>query len=314
MRAILALLLLSLSSGCGAALVLHREVPRPAEIPARAFPIVYVAAADPSSQPAADALANHLSAGATRVIRVGSDTLLDDASEEHVPTLALLVTVSAHEETRTEMSMPTVRCDPSTPCYGYAERFPIDVHVQVADLVLQAFDPHTRTELGRASRHREDVDTSPIAAQLRVLARLQIDVVTLVDLGADTVDLELDDCADPIARRALDLARRGEIHGARLALQIRATEQVVDPAVLGALVFDLGQLLRVDVDTSAHDSLAEESARFAAAESALLRAVVLQPSERHERALQQLQAERAARQHVRDQAAATESNFGSTPH
>ena len=312
MRAILALLI-SLSSGCGAALVLHREVPRPAEIPARAFPIVYVAAADPTSQPAADAIANHLSAGATRVIRVGSDTLLDDASEERVPTLALLVTVRAHEETRTEMSMPTVRCDPSTPCYGYAERFPIDVRVQVADLVLQAFDPHTRAELGHASLHSEDVDTSPIAAQLRVLAQVQAEVVSLIDLGTDTIDLELDGCSDPIARRALELAGRGDIHEARVALETRASEQTVDASAMGALVFDLGQLLRVDVDTSAQDPLAEESARFAAAEAQLLRAVVLEPSERHERALQQLEAERAARQRVRDQAAATDSNFGSAP-
>jgi len=308
--AITLLCALGLGSGCGAALVLHREVPRPAVIPARSYPIVYIAARDEGSREVADAIASHLAQGPTRVVRAEPDALLAAARTESAPTLALLVTVTVDETIRTEMSDPMTRCSPDMPCYGYTQRFPVDVRVQRAQLVVRAFDPRTETELGHAVLAREESEPSPIAAQMAVRSRLTDAAPSLFDVHDEIHDLELDRTSDAIAAAAIDDARRGAIHLARLALEARAGDSTLDPSQRAAVLFDLGQLIRVDVDTSAHDPLVEEIARLAAAEASILRAIELAPEERHERALIQLRAERASREDVRAQQAATETNFG----
>jgi hypothetical protein len=301
---------LGLASGCGAALVLHRDVPRPAAIPARSYPVVYIAARDEGSREAADAIATHLAQGPTRVVRTEPDALFVAARTESAPTLALLVAVTLGETLRTEMSMPMTHCAPDTPCYGYAERYPVDVLVQLGELVVRAFDPRTEAELGHAVVTREESEPSPIAAQMAVRSRLVAAASSLFDVHGEIHDLELDGTSDTIAAAALDDARRGEIHVARLALEARADEVTLDPSQRAAVLFDLGQLIRVDVDATASDPLAEETTRLAAAEARILQAITLAPEERHERALVQLRAERASREDVRAQQAATDTNFG----
>lgn len=317
MRGPLTLLLaLCLASGCGAALVIHREVPRPAAIPARAYPVVYVAASpDGASREIADVIARHLEGGGqARIVRVDATSLLAQAAEERVATLALLVTVTFHEELRTQMSsVPTTRCAPGAPCYGYPERMPVDVPVQVGDLLVRAFDPRSATELGRAVLHQEESEPSPFAAQLAVMDRLRHQAPEIVDVQAELVDVELDPTSDADGRAAIEDARAGRIHAARIVLEARTQDAALDAPTRAALLFDLGQLTRIDVDTSASDPVAEESARLASAEEAILGAIQLAPSERYERALVQLRAERTAREDVRAQQAAADTNFGTPP-
>lgn len=310
---ILGLALLLLAPGCGAALVLRREVPRPALIPARAYPVVYLAAApDDASSRVADAVAAHLAEGQTRLVRIDPERLLDAARSERVATLALRIRVTTYEEIRTQMSdVPVSRCAPGTACYGYPERFPVDVHVEVAVLAVQALDP-SGTELGRAVLREEESEPSPLAAQLAVVDRLCEQAPALFDVQTDVMDVELDPTSDPEGRAALEEARAGNLHAARRALSARVADPALDEETRAALSFDLGQLIRLDVDTSASDPVAEEAARLAAAEALLLAVVRLAPSDRHARALAQLREERTAREDVRAQAAAADLNFGAS--
>lgn len=307
--------LVGLASGCGSALVIHREVPRPAAIPARGYPVVYVAASPgAASHEAAETIARHLEGGAIRVVRVGPDVLLGDASLEDAATLALLVTVTTGETSRTQMSqVPTVRCAPDTPCYGYPERFPEEVRVQVGVLLVRAFDPRSASELGRAVIREEESEPSPIAAQLAVLDRLRARAPGLFDIQTDVLDLELDPLSEGVLHAVIEDARAGRVHAARLALEAALRDDTLEVGVRAAVAFDLGQLIRADVDTSADDRLAEETARFSAAEAQLLAAIQLAPNERHERALAQLRAERTAREDVRAQETAADTNFATAP-
>lgn len=300
-----------LASGCGAALVIHREVPHPAAIPARGFPVVYLAAApDEASRDVASAIAEHLAGTSTRVVRVELEALLDAARAESAATLALRVSVALHEELRTQMSqVPVTRCAPDSPCYGYPERFPVDVRVWVATLAVQALDPASGAELGRAVLREEESEPSPLAARLAVIDRLRARAGGLFDVQPEVLDLELDPLSAPVLGAAIDDARAGRLHAARLALASHLDDAGLDDATRAALTFDLGQLIRVDVDASAPDPIAEESARLAAAEERILAAIQLAPDDRHARALAQLRAERTARQDVRAQAAAADLNF-----
>jgi hypothetical protein len=312
-RVALALCIALACAGCGATLVLHREIPRPADVPARAFPVVYVAGADDdASRAIADAIATHLEGGATRVVRTSPTDLLARASLEPTATLALLVTVTRGEELRTEMSRaPTSRCAAgSTGCYGYPERIPVEIRVQTADLVVRAFDPRSASELGHAVLREEESEPSALAAQLAVVDRLRERAPLLFDVRTETVDLELESTPDASAQAAIDAARSGRIHEARAALERRVADPALDAAARATISFDLAQLIRIDVDASAPDPLAEESARLAAAETQLLAALALSPSPRYERALEQLRAERRAREDVRAQEAAADTNFG----
>jgi hypothetical protein len=299
------------ASGCGAALVIHREIPRPAAIPARGYPVVYLASApDDASRAITSEIEASLAASATRVVRVPPDALLTAARTETVATLALRVQVSVHEDLRTEMSqVPVTRCAPDTPCYGYPERFPVDVRVQVGTLAVLAIDPASGDVLGRAALREEESEPSPIAAQLAVVDRLRARAATLFDVRAELVELEHDALSDPAGRAAIDDARAGHLHAARLALAARLADPTLEEASRAAVAFDLGQLIRADVDAGAPDPVAEEMARLASAEEQLLVAIRLVPDERHERALTQLRAERTAREDVRAQAAAAELNF-----
>lgn len=85
----------------------------------------------------------------------------------------------------------------------------------------------------------------------------------------------------------------------------------LDDAERARIAFDLAQVRRIDVDPRAADPVEEERVRLAEAEHLLLDAILLAPTERHARALAQLRGERLAREDVRAQAAAADTNFGS---
>ncbi|MFO0681165.1 MAG: hypothetical protein U0234_03895 [Sandaracinus sp.] len=313
MRTSIAALVCSFAlAGCGAGLALHVTVPRPAEIPARSFPVVALAASDDDeSRAAMEALAVHLAGGQTRVVRSSPERLLVDAIAAGSPALALLVSLHVGETLRTEMSaIPALQC-PTLPCYGYAQRMPIDVRVQTGELVVRVLDPRSAAELSRARLVEEESEPSPLAARLAVIDRLVARATALVDVSEVTMDLELDDVSDPIARAALDAARAGQAHEARLALAARVGAAEIEPEDRAHIAFDLAQVRRIDVDPHAASPVDEERARLAEAEQLLLDAILLAPTERHARALAQLRAERLAREDVRAQAAATDTNFGS---
>jgi hypothetical protein len=303
----------SLACGCGGAIVLRREVPRPAAVPARSYPVVYVAGApDGASRDAADAIAAHLEGSRARIVRVSAAELLASAAAETVPTLALLITVSLGEHLDTRMSaVPMSRCTPGLPC-GYPGRTPIDLRAQTGVLEVRALDPRSASELGRVAIEEEEVDPNPLTAQLAVLTRLRTRACTLFDVVTELHDLELDPLEGELARVIAD-AQGGAIHEARLQLGERMRDPSLDDATRAAVTFDYAQLVRLDVDPSAADTVEEESARFDAAENALVTALRLAPTERHQRALDQLRAERLAREDVRAQEAATDANFGTTP-
>jgi hypothetical protein len=302
-------MMLALLPGCGSAMVIHLRTPQPAPIPARAFPIVCVAgSADAESMSVADALADHLEGGPTRVVRTSADQLIPAAATQVQPALALLVTLTLGETLRTQMSpMPSVSCQTVSPCYGYPQRLPIDVRVQIGDVLVRAIDPRSGTELGRASRHAEESEPSPIAARLAVIDRLRVLAVALVDVTSALLELELDDVDDSAAHAAIDLARSGDVHEARLALDRRLADDALVGSTRTAAAFDRAQLLRADAAPTESD--ADEDARLAESESALLAITREAPSERHARALAQLRTDRTARADVRAQRDATDQNF-----
>ncbi len=299
-------------AGCGGGLVLAVVVPRPAEIPARAFPVVALAAHDDDeSRRAMEALAAHLEGGPTRVVRSTPERLLVDALSAGSPALALLVTLEVGETLRTELSAtPTLQCS-TLPCVGYAQRVPVDVPVQIGELRVRVLEPRSARELGRARLVEEEREPSPLAARLAVVDRLVARALDLVDVHDASIDLELDDVTDAAARAALADARAGHTHEARLALAARAAAPELDDAERARIAFDLAQVRRIDVDPRAADPVEEERVRLAEAEHLLLDAILLAPTERHARALAQLRGERLAREDVRAQAAAADTNFGS---
>ena len=107
--------------------------------------------------------------------------------------------------------------------------------------------------------------------------------------------------------------RAGRGRAARRAIEARLADAIPEERARAALTFDLGQLVRVDVDAHAADPVAEETARLDAAEAHIVAALRMVPDARYERALQQLRAERTAREDVRAQQAAADANFGATP-
>ena len=301
--------LLALLPGCGS-LAIQLHVPRPAAIPARTFPVVCVAGeGSDEARDIALAIADHLAGSDTRVVTTTPARLLGMAATEPEPALALLVSVSLTEALTTEMSsMPSVRCESVSPCYGYPTRLPIDVRVQIGEVLVRALDPRRAAELGRATRHAEESEPSPIAARLAVLDRLRALAIALVDVADDVIDLELDAPPDDATRSAIDAARAGNVHDARLALDAHLADPSLSTDVRIAIAFDRAQLLRADVD-SATPSASDEHTRLADAEAALLAVVQQAPDERHERALMQIRTERAAREDVRTQQAAADANF-----
>lgn len=312
MPRVAAALVLSLGlAGCGGGLALHVTVPRPAEIPARSFPVVAIAASEgDESRDAMRALAEHLGGGETQVVESTPARLLADALAAGSPSLALLISLSVGEILRTEMSaIPSLQC-PTLPCYGYAQRLPVDVRVQTGELLVRVLDPRSAAELSRVRLVEEESEPSPLAARLAVIERLVARALALVDVRAVTMDLELDEVSDPLARAALDDARRGAPHEARLALALRASAPELSPDERARIAFDLAQVRRIDVDPHAPDAADEERVRLEEAEQLLLEAILLAPTERHARALAQLRAERLAREDVRAQAAAADTNFG----
>ncbi len=303
-----------LAAGCAGGIVLHLRVPRPAEIPARAYPVVYVAASDDgASADAAAAIARHLESGATRVVSVPASSLLASARAEPAATLALLITASVGEREDTGMSVPTARCAPGAPCFGYPERLPLDVAFQVARVAVRAFDPRSGSELGHASVEEEEREPTPLAAQLTALSRARDAALGLFDVRDEPLEIELDDPRDERGRAALEEARAGRVRAARRAIEARLADAIPEERARAALTFDLGQLVRVDVDAHAADPVAEETARLDAAEAHIVAALRMVPDARYERALQQLRAERTAREDVRAQQAAADANFGATP-
>lgn len=302
-------------AGCGGAPVLHTRLLRPAAIPARAYPVVVIAAADEgASRDAVDAIAAHLAGGRTRVARARHEELFEAARRETGPTLALLVTVHVGEAVETRIpDVPSVRCAPGAICYGYPERGALDVRVQIAQLVVTALDPGTEAELGHAAVFEEESEPTPTTAQLAALARVRDAALRLFDVHEELLDVALDDPQDPLAREAIDRALRGDVAGARQALEARLAAPDLAPTARAPITFDLGQLTRLDVDGNAPDPVAAEIARFDAAEQLIVAALRLAPEERYERALAQLRDERAARADVREQARATAVNFGESP-
>jgi hypothetical protein len=307
-----ALVVLALA-GCAPALVLHAVVPRPATIPARTFPRVCIAgAADAESRELALGVVAHLAAGPTEVRTVSDADLLACVRDGGAAAVGVRFAVRTDEDLRAPTApVPMLECPTIDPCSGFPMHYPSDLRMQVGTLEVTVVGPDGAT-LERVHWVEEESEPEPLAARLAVLERLRARACAMVDQHDEVVELELVGLESEPGRAALDLARSGRIADARVALEqaLGTLDGAAAPVERARTTFDLAQLVRVDVDASAADPVAEERSRLERAEQLIGSALALDGDARFERALAQLRAERTARDDVRAQHAATTVNFG----
>jgi len=284
LSALLLLIALLLAAGCGDTMVVAARVVRPAVLPVRAFPQVYVVSVDDADSAAvADRLADHLAErpgpanvrlSVRRLTHDRLAALRRDGSVARV-SVVVVVEVSVSEDQRPDFSSrPNSVCGPGG-CYLATRPYLNDIPTLRARAHFQVEDGPTGRMLQQATLETRDEGSEPLAMRARAVLDLAARAGGLVDAGARGVDVALVDVDSSDVRRALALLERGDWGaGARLLARIVAAEGFArrPPAQRAATLFDLGQARRFSGPDDAN-----AVARLDAAVDAMRQAMRLEP-------------------------------------
>ena len=307
-----------LLAGCGGGLSVVAHVPRPAEVPARAFPVVWlVPLGDEEARALARLARDHLAGDdASRDVTLSDRHAVEARrAEGRLPPAALVVELALRLVAEPSLGF-SQRTDPCMaysadgPCVSSQRRVLSEAVMIRAQLAVDARDAQSGELLQRVVLEEHEEAPSPLdelTARLQVLSRLGTRLLALFDAARDEIRVELVALDDPRGQEALRIARDGRWGEARARLVelASAAEQERWPdAQRAAVLFDLGQARRLD--TSDRLPILERLDRAAAILADALR---LHPDERTARALEQLRAQRDAHQLAAEQAAAAAHNF-----
>ncbi len=304
------------AAGCGDTLVVAARVVRPATLPLRAFPQVYVLAADDADSGAvADALVQHLAAplapqSARLVVRRATfervTALRATGGIERV-SVVILVEVLVDEAQRPDFtSHPLTGCDPGG-CYPSTRPYTADIPTLRAVARLSVEDGPSGRVLQETSIEARDEGSEPLAMRARAVLDLAERVGGLVDGGERAVSVTLVEVSDPACERALERLDAGDwAHGAALfGPLVRGAEFARRPrGERAALLFNLGQALRF---AGPMDGTA--LARLDRAAESLRAALRLEPRALYAAGLQDLERQRADLALSAEQRAAAAHNF-----
>jgi len=290
---------LLLAAGCGDTMVVAARVVRPALLPVRAFPQVYVISVGGADSAAvADRLAHHLAErpgpanARLSVRRLTHDRLAALRRDRSVArvSVAVVVEVSVSEDQRPDFSSrPTTVCGPGG-CYLATRPYPNDIPTLHARAHFQVEDGPTGRVLQQATLEARDEGSEPLSMRGRAVLDLAERARTLVDGGARDVDVALVEVDSSDVQRALALLERGDwAAGARLLSRIVETPSFArrPPAQRAATLFDLGQARRF----SGPDD-ATAVARLDAAVDAMREAMRLEPRALYAEGLRDVERQR----------------------
>jgi hypothetical protein len=300
-------------SGCTSWAAIQRTVPRATQLPIAGYSTVYVeAAAGEVMDRIATAIRDRLEGDGVRVVRVAMALGALEAG-------SAVLTVEYHEVDRRDSSVV-----PSASGWNGESRLSFQSTV-VAGIRMSLRDGPTARVLGtiQVSDEAQGLqpppplpsgysgsvpvfyqsepprDVAPTAMDVAALVGRLIDAA-LASMHAETGvdDVELD--GEGAAHDAVALALSGRAHEARLALERLVAGSASTPREHARLLFDVGQLRRLDVDASAADPDAEVQARLRSAEEALVASSAAYDDAHTTRALAQVRAEQAAREQERE--------------
>jgi hypothetical protein len=303
-------LLLSLSAGCGGVVSVRVEIAHPAAVPARGFPIVWIATgAHPIEIELGQSIVGHLTSR-DRAVRLVSIDELEPARREgriEAATLVVLLETEFDEGTRTRWSSrPETVCGPSG-CYTADRSYTYEVPEVLGHLRLTVYDGPTARVLERLDVRGSDSGRDFDELRERVVARLRRDLLALFDERTEVQEVELLSVDVPAIDEGLEAIERGRWReGRRMLERARSSEAVerLPPEDRARVYFDIGQTRRFD------PRAADEPERYlGGAERALRTAIALDRQERYEDALRDLAEQRRREAVRRAQREAAAHNF-----
>lgn len=299
-------LLISLFAGCSTAVTVRGDVLKPAQVPVRAFPRIFVTSGDDTeSQQMALAVARHLARGRSTVDRLDRAVIARLRAEGRIEratvVIELATTFSRHASSGW---LGPTDCGPAG-CLDAARNFR-DEPILRARVIVTVQDGPSGRALQRVELMEEGSGSDATALRARVLERLSQRTLALVDQRIEQVPVRLYPLDLPAVRRAVEAIEEGRWADGRQILEkfVRDERFRSLPRDQRALVlYNLGQARRFD------RTLPPEQ-RFRAAGRALRAAVRLMPVPSYAQAIAELEQHRQNRAMVREQQEAMAHNFG----
>jgi len=301
----------ALFSACGAVTHVDALVIRPATIPLRSFPRVWVASGFlPEERAIADALVRHLRAqGRVEARWMDPDTLEPLRQRGEIPpaTLVVRIAVSAEESLRTDWSTrPETVCGP-VGCYTRNRSYTYSIPMVRAQLVLTVHDgPSARVEQ-RVRLRATDEGREYGVLRHRVTAQLIRRLQEMVDQRIEEVEIPVLEMDRPEVEQAIAHMQQGEWRAARRLLHRLhrgPTFAQLPPDQQARLFYNLGHAYRFD--PRAQD---DPEAFLQSAERAYERALQLDRDDRYREALAALRSYRREMAAITAQREAADRNF-----
>ncbi len=297
--------------GCASGTVVGARVLRPAVVPLRAFPRVWVTRGHLLEEVTlSEALGAHLTElGGVEVSFVDLDSLEPARTAGRIPpaTIVVITQIDFHESTDSRWtSRPETVCG-SAGCYAGRRTYVYDVPTLRAVLTLTVHDGPTAQLRQRLRLKADEEGRDYDVMRHRATAALVDRLLPLVDQRVENVRVVLYGVDVPEVEAAVRTIARGEWTAGRRALEHAVRSDAVralEPSERARVLYDLGQARRFDPST-----LTDPERHFRAAEHALRAAIRLDPDRRYRRALAELAAHREGVELVREQQDAAEHNF-----
>lgn len=305
MAALLALAL----AGCSSALTVRAAVVRPAQVPVRVFPLIFVLS-DESEEALhlADAVTAHLSDGRSEVRRADPAGFASSRDAGLVPPASVAVRIRAQIIQRDRPTWARRQGDLSCGPGGCVQsrRMRLEtLPVMRCEVVITVTDGPSGRELQREELEETDEGQDLLAMRLRLLDRVTARALAMVDRRTERVTVALYPVERPLVHRALASIVEGQwTDGRELLERFVGTEafEALPPAERAIVLYDLGQARRFDPALPPDE-------RFSTAAEALRAAVILSPRAFYADALSQLESHRQSRALLREQEAAMAHNF-----
>ena len=296
--------------GCGGASTVEGLIVHPAPIPVRSYPKIWLAAGHLDYEEAiVEGLAAHLRGGPATVRRVDLDDLepMRQAGAIPLATVVVILDVELTDRTRPEWtSHPETLCGPMG-CYTTQRQYVYQMPVVEGRVTLTTYDGPTARVQQRATIREASEGRDYATLRQRVVTQIVSHLGRMVDQRRERVEVVLLTVDVPEVERAIEAIEGGDWTAGRRALErvMRSPEVRALPEEERARVlYDLGQARRFD--TRVRTSTRE---RLGAARRALVRARQLDPDERYERAIAELDQQERSIGLVEAQRRAAAHNF-----
>ena len=299
------------ASACGTTSV-HARIVRPAAIPIRAFPQIYIAAGhDDIDLLLGDAVVHHLRAGGRAAVRrVDVEDLEPMRAAGTIPraTAVMLIALDTEERTRSEWtSRPETVCGPLGNCYTSHRSYMAELPIIRARLDITVYDGPSARVLQRVTLRASAEGRAYESMRETIVEDLAKRVNPLLDQHVRNVEIDLVDVDVPEVERAIDLIDAGHWRDGRIVLERFAHGpelKQLDREDRAAVLYNLGQARRFDTQTRL-----ATARRFDAAERALRAAYRLHRKGRYGDAIRDLVKHRRDVELVEAQRRAARYNF-----